>query len=455
MSEQNSSARNSMWVLITRIIVTLMAVASSVIVARVLGDHLRGYYGALLLFGVLWLPIASLGFGGSTVYLLSNRRYRPNDILITMIIQGFAQGLIVTLLFTALRQFQLLGKATNEIEWSVFLPIVSILPLQGIVALGSRFFLGDSRFKLSNLFTILAALIPLILQVVIVTLHPEWIKPKVGEYEVTRLHLVLQAHVASQIILALIMFAVLFWKYRPTRFWNQEYMAECWSYGLMVWWGDITTRLNLRGDQYIFFLFLDDSTMWQLGQYQIAATMSEMLWMLPDSLNTILFNRIAGSKDNSERAALTERVHRLMFWTMAALIFVVAMAAPVMLWILYGEKFSLAKWPFWFLLPGTLFLTTTKAITKYLSGSGKPGLSSLTTLVGTVFGLGSCVVALWVLPSEWAMTGVAGATSFGYLCTAIYSIYLYRQQITPLKPRLFRLIPADWKWFKNQAASLK
>jgi O-antigen/teichoic acid export membrane protein len=227
--------------------------------------------------------------------------------------------------------------------------------------------------------------------------------------------------------------------------WHGGYLRESFDYGWRVWWGDITGRLNLRGDQLILSYFVVDG---DLGVYAIAVTISEILWLIPDSLNSVLFNRLAAQKNPEARAELTERIHRLLLTTMGLLAVIVSLIIPVFVTWIFGEKYAGAIVPLWLLLPGTVFLTSAKVLTKYFSSTGSPGLSSWVTFGGMLAGLISCAVMLLVSP-ELGINAAAIASSLGYLLTMVLAVGIYSYLRGGMRWPLFLPHATDLAWLRQ------
>ncbi|MDX1964650.1 MAG: flippase [Pirellulales bacterium] len=444
-----SAARNSLLTLVTRLISLPLGLVSSLVLARTLGDESLGGYRYLLLFNGLWLPIATLGLGGATIYLLSSRRYTAAQIWPTVLGFGALQGLMVLALAAILYPLNLLGGIAEELPSAFIAATLLILPLQGMYLMGTRVLVGDSRFGASNLQHLVSICAPFALQVLLLVVwpwaaHRAFLDPQA--WFIHPLWGALLAYILATLFQTVILIWQLWSNYTPERWWNQAFTSDSLTYGWKVWWGDITTRLNLRGDQWILSYFVSKA---DLGQYGLAVTLSEILWNIPDSLNYVLFNKLSAERQDTVRVQLTERVHRVLFWVMLALIGGAAAASPWLIPLLYGPKFQPAVQPLLWLLPGTLFLTTTKVITKYFGAVGRPGLSSVTTVAGTIIGLGTCWAMLWFMP-HWGITGAALASSLGYFCSALLALGLYKWLTRPHKTHFFRMRLPDWLWFREQ-----
>ena len=211
-------------------------------------------------------------------------------------------------------------------------------------------------------------------------------------------------------------------RYRPALAFRPEFVREGWRYGMKAWVADLAIHANLRMDQWVLGMAALPEA---LGIYVPAVTISEMLWMLPDSLSFVLFNKIAALRSNLEQAELIERLHRVVLWTMALAGAAIALVAPWLVLLLYGQKYSASALPLALLMPGTVALCVCKVLTKYFGGTGQPQHSGTTAAVGSAAGF---VLYLVLIPWFGAVGAVIGS-SLCYFVTAIAAVLIYRSLV--------------------------
>jgi O-antigen/teichoic acid export membrane protein len=92
----------------------------------------------------------------------------------------------------------------------------------------------------------------------------------------------------------------------------------------------------------------------------------------------------------------------------------VAVAAPVVLPLVYGPAFSAATIPTWILLVGMAGGSVYGVLSAFLSGIGRPGLTSIAQAAGLVV---TVALDLALIP-HLGIIGAATASTFAYLTTA-------------------------------------
>lgn len=417
-----SAARSTLWILATRVI----SLPLGFLVAWMLGPLGQGEFTFLSLFGSLVLPMATLGFGGSIIYYISSGKYAARDVLPTSLFVGLLQGFANAALVGLLWRFGWLGETAAAIPASLMIPTLLVLPVQGAILMLTRVLLGDSCFALNNWVTLATPLVNSVALLIFVV----------------ALKLEVAGAVAAVVVTNLIVALYLVWgswrRYRPELALNGPFLREGFRYGLKIWPTDVAVRANLRLDQFLLGVLAPGNV---LGLYSVAVKISEMLWMLPDSLAFVLFNRIAGEKDSEHRIALTSRIHRILFFAVGLSSLAAGLLGYWLLPILM-PKYAGSALPLLLLIPGTVCFTTTKVISKYFAANGAPGRSSITAVAGAVVG----VTLYFIMVPLFKIEGAAISSSASYLTMSIAAIWLYRNMIAPAPVRLFGLKRADICW---------
>jgi O-antigen/teichoic acid export membrane protein len=410
-----------------------LSIVVGILVARSLGPHDRGLYAFLGLMGSLVLPLLSFGFGGGVIYLVSSGKWKCEQIASTVLAVGIAQGLFDAAVVGGLRMLGWLGKTGAELPPGLLAIVLAILPAQGASLMLTRLLLGAGCYATLNVLSLaMAAGLPLLLAA-LVLVAGFGLPGAVAAYAATN-------------VLSTVALVVLVWRrFHPSTKLEPVFFREASAYGAKVWLGDVAARANLRFDQFVLGAFATASS---LGRYSIAVGLTELLWLGPDSLGPVLFNRLAGSKGTEERAALTEQIHRALIFLVIVLAAGLGLVAPWLVPLVYGSPFAEAVGPLLWLLPGSVLMVTTKVLTKFFGAAGRPGQSSLLQGVGAVASL----VAYLTLIPPFGIVGAAVASSIGYAAAAVWAIFAYRNAVVPHRTGLFAFGSADWVWSRQQLA---
>lgn len=434
--DQRSAARSTAGVFVTKLLVFPITLVSGIWVAERLGPAGRGEYAFLILPGSVILPLLSFGFGASIVYFVSSQRFSPQRVFMTCLTAGLLQGLASALIVGALWASNFLGATAGQTSARLMLPVLAILPLQGANLMLTRLIVGNSQFALHNAFTLATAGLNSTLMLALVVAADLRVPGAVA------------AVVSMNVIMGAVLVVVLWMKIRPEWRWDSAFARRAGHYGLRAWPTDVATRANARFDQLILAVVAPNST--SLGLYSMAVLLTELLWMLPDSLGFVLINKISAERRPAERIRMTDRVHRVMLLVMAVAAGFLAVISPWLIPFVLGESYAGSVPAVLILLPGTVAMISAKVATKFFAGSGMPGRSSVITVAGAIVGVGLCLLLIPTL----GVVGAALASSLGYLAMAAAALWVYWRSISPTKPHLFLCRSDDLWWFYEQIAGV-
>jgi len=176
------------------------------------------------------------------------------------------------------------------------------------------------------------------------------------------------------------------------------------SYGSRLYPASITGYFNYRIDTFIIQALMVASS-GPLGLYNMAVTMAELLFYVPDSVTMIFLPRVSGATPD-EADAFLPRVARLnMLLTClgaAGLIPVAYIGIHLVL-----PKFAPCLPAFYVLLPGVLSISLAKVLTSYLAGRGRPGPVSVGATVAVVANVVANFILIPRFRNHWRVRGLA------------------------------------------------
>jgi O-antigen/teichoic acid export membrane protein len=423
-----TATKNTISNVITKLAIYPIGFVSSVVVARILGPDDRGIYSYLLLAISFVVPIFSLGIGGGITFMVSSKKYSPKEVGFSTFLIGTTIGIVLSILLYLGWNFKLLGNIGNNLSFFELLVLLVSLIFNSIYFMLSRILFGDSRFITMNWITILQGLLnPMFLLTFV------WI-----------LALGIDGAALSLLLINFItvVFGILYFytRYKPNLIFNNLFFKDSFTYGFKGWFGDMAIRANVRLDQVILASVASSAI---LGIYSIAVLLVELLWILPDSLGPILFNKLAAEKDLKKRVDITYKINRLLLLiTFGTSIFLTLATYYIFLPYGYGDKYQSAFLPFLILIPGTVFYVVTKVITKILSGSGLIGVTSKVTVSGSLVSI--CLYFLLI--PKYGMIGASLASSIGYISISIFSLIYFKKYIKHSLFPFFNFCKADFIW---------
>jgi O-antigen/teichoic acid export membrane protein len=215
----------------------------------------------------------------------------------------------------------------------------------------------------------------------------------------------------------------------PGPIWDRALLGPLVRLGFVSQLATLALVLTYRSDLFLVGHWLGLSA---AGVYAVGLTLSEMLRGVPETAQVLVVSR-ALRHDLAAYAAATARVTVLLTSVAGALL---ALAAPVVVPLVFGEEFEGASLVFACLVPGIVGLAVSYAISPLLFLEGRVAISALAGC--------AALIVLWAFsvltPSAVSLPKVALASSLAYwTLAAIQLAYLaHHGRIVPrtLVPRV-------------------
>lgn len=431
-----SAIKHSFGNLIAKLAIYPISFVSSIIVARVLGPEQRGVFNYLLICVAFIIPIFSFGFGSGIIYFVSSKKYLPKDIFYSVVFISLIISSTICLLLFLLKKLNLLGTIGNQLGSFEFSGLLLCVILNFIFFFLTRILIGVSSFKNVNLLTLIQGLLNSILLLILVGF----------------LGMKLYGAVTSMVvvnILATVSIIYIFLKnYKLVYKLDLGFVKDTFSYGIKSWLGDVAIQANVRLDQVVLGAISKPSS---LGIYSISVFLAELLWIIPDAIGPVLFNRITSINSLQDQEKLTKRVSRILLFFGVFSSFILAII--VCFFIIpygYGTEYSDSILPFLILIPGTVCYILAKVITKILSGTGNIAMTSKATFIGSTI----CIVLYFFLIPRYNVIGAAISSSIGYCFVSMFTMYYLKYKMMIPLDGLFILNKEDIKWIKSISRQL-
>jgi O-antigen/teichoic acid export membrane protein len=400
-------AKETALTLVARIAGLLLALTTSVIIARTLGPEGNGIYTLATLFPLLLVTFTNLGVGPATVYHVAQDKYPLKEVLGNNVVLSVVTGSVASLL----------GLLIIVLFGGRFFPTVAppylmlALLLVPVTLFGQHYvnqiLLGARRIKDFNAATLLHKLFLLLLVVVATVVLGLGIAGA------------LWATVLSSLLLCVVLFP---WikrlaggvSYRL----NPAYVREALGYGVRAHLGNIVGFLNYRIEVFLLGVFVPISA---VGFYAVAVGLAEKLWFVSESASIVLFPTVSAERDEQQRKQFTPLVSRTILLITAGGAIVLYVVSHWAIILLYTTAYVAAIPLFRILLPGIVFLSAGRVLANDIAGRGKPLLNTYVGLTGVIV---QVALNLAWIPSFGA-TGAAWATTISYGITSAVRLWLY------------------------------
>lgn len=392
-----------------RVILLILALVSSVVLARILGPEGRGLFALVLLVPSLVRTLALLGFEEANgVYAGLEPSGRRSLVWHSVAVAGVAGGVaaVVGSLFFVLGApgFPELMKGPL---WLYILPLAAI-PAGLVVDYWWAILRGMNRIVLINAVEVTTKTGSLILVVIFVG----WWKFDVAG--AVWASVLIDAGAVVLMIALLRYVGVWGWPSFDWSLWKRTTKFALPAHG-----GTVAAYLNYRVDEFFIAVLLPPE---QLGFYVIAVGLVERLWILPGAVGRALLPHITNSAMRDPTLPATIARH-VMVWTGAACL-LLWVFADLLVETLYSSSFIPAVAPLCWLLPGIFALSVGKVLVAELLAREKPYYSLWSTGIAVLVN----VVGNILLVPRMGISGAAIASSISYSLLSVMITWCYLRE---------------------------
>jgi len=376
--------------------------ATSIILARVLGPANRGIYALLMLIPSVMVLTGGMGLEVANVYYSANRKYKLDDIISNSLFATVAISSIIIILWWAISDTRIVKgfiEKNNIAASHLWALILFAIPLMFFYGFYNKILLGREqiiKFNLTNAFQSILQLASIIILLVVLGQ---------GIYGAVLSFIIAVA--GSSLLVGFFIFRLGKIKFSI----NPGLVKDSIRYGGKAYLGNMLQFLNYRLDMFLVAYFMDVRA---VGYYVISVVIVEKLWMIPNSLATVLFPRISAI-DSKEANHVTCKTSRHTLIVVFALSLLLLVLARPLIRLLFGHAFLPSVEPLIFLLPGVVALSYAKILTSDLAGRGRPEFGTLAAFVSLTINI---PLNLFLIPI-WGIAGAAFASSVAYALASL------------------------------------
>jgi O-antigen/teichoic acid export membrane protein len=411
---------NILSTLVARLVVLGLALASSILLARLLGPEGRGLFALVLLLPELASKFALLGFEqANAVYAGLKPEGRRALVWQSAAVAGAVGGGVavagIGYILLGAPGFQALARGPL---WLYVLPL-AILPVQLVAEYWWAILRGMNRIALLNVVEVVRKISALALVVVLVG----WWQLAVAGAVLA--HVLIIVGVVGLLIALLTRVGI--WG-KPS--FDRGLWRHTGRFAFPAYCNSMLGYLNYRVDQFIIAILLGPEP---LAFYVIAVDIAERLWFLTGAVANALLPHLTNARERDPALPAVIARH-VMFWTGVACLLVFVLADPIVQ-ALYSSAFAAVTAPLRWILPGIFVFTLGKVLLAEILVREKVSSMVWMSAIGTVVN----VIGNLLLIPHMGISGAALASSISYsLISAIVVWYYLRETGVPWTTLLLR-----------------
>lgn len=185
--------------------------------------------------------------------------------------------------------------------------------------------------------------------------------------------------------------------------------------------------LNYKLDVFVVGFFAGPTS---VGRYTLAVSLAQLLWLISNSVASVLLPKIAAATDVIDSVQHTTRVTRLSLWATAICGIALGLLGSQAIPLLYGEAFRPSIVALFWLLPGVVVFSIANVLAAYIAGIGKPRLNLWTSSISLIITIG---LDLALIP-KLNIVGASIASTMSYSVGALLTIVFFiRETGAPLR----------------------
>lgn len=423
---------NSLLTVVRQVLSIVFGLLAMVIIARVLGKSGQGQYTLAILLPTLLFTLLNSGLSISTVYFLGQKKYTDEEIYSTNLFTSFllslvsiATGLVIIFFFK--------DYFFENLNSKLLLYTLLIIPLIFTQKNLQTIFQGKEDFEKFNLVVILNQLGLLLFSIVFVWFLDLGVYGAVLSFGM------------SQFLMLVASFYFLKTSYGL--FWPKkvsiDFAKESFKFGLKGHLSNVLSFFNYRIDMFIIAYFMDDVA---VGVYSVAVLLAERIWLISQSVSSVLFARVANLSNDDERNRFTSIASRnTLFITLIGGLFL-AIISKWFIELFFGMEFVDSVKPFLYMIPGVVIFSMSKVLANDFIGRGYPEINTYIAFVTALTNFG---LNIWLIPI-YGVKGAAIATSSSYILDAIIksTYFSFKNNVAFKEFYIFK--SSDLGLYKNQ-----
>jgi O-antigen/teichoic acid export membrane protein len=404
--------------LVNQVLRIILGAAISIIGARVLGPEGMGYAAYTILIFTLVGDFGHFGLNNAVMYF-KKRSDHDNNLLYNVNITTLA--VLGILLSAAILACRITGTFLTEYNYFFIAGGIVFVFSDLLFTNFHSWYVGDERIRESNRYSITAFFIKC--AVILLLWATKTLTPLTWFLSSSLAMLLNAVFLGNRINQG----------YKPA--FSIRLLKEEYAYGGIIWFAAAFAFLHYRVDQLMIKEMLGVA---HLGVYSIAVVLAEMLFLVPQSINSALLGKLYNTDSVVTSRRLVSQTFKLSLYVCAVLA-LLGIPLSYLIPAFYGKAYSGAVFSTQILLVGAVFASAAKVSAQYFFSIGKPSIHLGATFATLALNIG---LNFLFIPT-YGIAGAAIASSISYVTYGLYylAMFLFREKFT--FNELFKLQVSD------------
>lgn len=399
--------RDTLGILGTRVIWSVIGLVSGVILARWLGPHDRGILALALLLPSTVLTLVKLGVSQATVFFINRKEASVDQVASNSVLLALFLGLVSSIVVWELRD-NLLQSVIGPIPtWALILALVRI-PLLLLDNYLYSILQATGQFGLYNRRLLQSEGIRLVLVIVFVMIINGGLAAAIAIYTFIGL-----------VNIAWLMFNMrerVHFSLRP----DFALLRRMLSFGVRSYVQVVTAHLLLRIDIYMVQHFLGPA---QTAFYALALHFTELVLEVPQAIGLVLYPKLAALPEHEVHRLTAQTCRRTLMVTVPAAL-ALALLGPWVITLWYGAPYAPAGAPLPWAAVGVAAMSIFVIITRDFTARQKQRVNTVAGLLALVTNV---VLNVILIPIQ-GIVGASLATAIAYTAACVILLYFFLRE---------------------------
>lgn len=400
-----------------QIFAMLCSFVSGVLIARMCGVNGQGEYALYMSFTAMSILVLGLGFPTAvTHYIAANKTSRKNLLLpLTLLQIFFALAIYFLLKFNVL--FSLINFLLPSflLQHSIWIGICSVYIFFMLLnQLLQSIFQAEMKFTLNYTIQSIGSFI--LMSIYILKYFHIFFTTYEAIYFVIAAMLGVQLLQSFLYLIYLYIYHKLYFSFEKISF---DIIKQLFLFSIIAFIANVLQFLNYKSDIWLLNYFHADKNM--IGIYAVATALAQLLWLLPNIVQGILYSHFSKEKILSRKIFFTQLwIKRIFIYALlcgiAGYLFSI-FAVPY----LYGNEYAQSVTFVGILLLGIIPFCVAIIYAAFMGACGMLKYNMYASIYGLIINI---ILNLWWIP-QYKASGAAWASVVSYIAMTIYYAYLF------------------------------
>ena len=394
------------------IILLPLGIATSVLIARSVGPTGKGSFDLIIATAALLAMVLGLSLPPGITYVVAQGKVSSNVLAWQLVLVSVLQALFALVIVSLL---QLSGYSHIFLpDWGLW--IVAGLVIYVWVEMLNKFWgsilAGQQQIAVVNN----SELVGRMTQFLMLFIVAGGLYLSEKRLSVSLLFLV---SLSATILISVLLLSSLGLKFEPSR--DLSGLKAAFAFALPCYGANTAQFLNYRLDVFVVGFFAGATS---VGRYTLAVSLGQLLWLMSNSVASVLLPKVAAATDVGDSVMHTTRVTRLSLWATGICALGLALLATQAIPLLYGEPFRPSIAALLWLLPGIVIFSIANVLAAYIAGIGKPQLNLWVSGVSLII---TIALDLALIP-KLNIVGASIASTVSYSVSAVMLIVFFTRE---------------------------